>query len=140
MTNLKKLEAEGSDSDKVESIRFDLLVYPYNSATRFFKEFFFLRMEAQRWLMGYCDLELLMPLKELSDRTKILRTMLKVFFIPPTISRSSTKLVDNSHPTTKLVVALNVNHEEHLLRALADTGASSSITLKTYTPKDIIIS
>jgi hypothetical protein len=90
--------------------------------------------------MGYYDLELLMPLKELSDRTKMLRTMLKVFFIPPTISRSSTKLVDNSHPTTKLVVALNVNHEEHLLRALADTGASSSITLKTYTSKDIIIS
>jgi Aspartyl protease len=36
------------------------------------------------------------------------------------------------------VVALNVNHEEHVLRALADTGASSSIILKDYTSKDII--
>jgi hypothetical protein len=36
------------------------------------------------------------------------------------------------------VVALNVKHEEHVLRALADTGASSSIILEAYTSKDII--
>jgi hypothetical protein len=59
-------------------------------------------------------------------------------FIPPTISRSSTQLVENAHPTTELVVTLNVNHEEHVLRALADTGASSSIILKAYTSKDSI--
>jgi hypothetical protein len=35
------------------------------------------------------------------------------------------------------VVTLNVDHEEHVLRALADTGASSSIILKGYTSKDI---
>jgi hypothetical protein len=35
-------------------------------------------------------------------------------------------------------VTLNVNHEEHVLRALADTGASSSIILEAYTSKDII--
>jgi Retroviral aspartyl protease len=34
------------------------------------------------------------------------------------------------------VVTLNVNHEEHVLRALADTGASNSIILKDYTSKD----
>jgi hypothetical protein len=48
------------------------------------------------------------------------------------------KLVENSHPTTELVVTLNVNHEEHVLRALADTGASNSIILEAYTSKDII--
>jgi hypothetical protein len=32
-----------------------------------------------------------------------------------------------------LVVSLIVNNEEHLLRALADTGASSSIILEAYT-------
>jgi hypothetical protein len=36
------------------------------------------------------------------------------------------------------VVTLNVNHEEHVLRALADTGASSSIILEIYTSKDSI--
>ena len=34
------------------------------------------------------------------------------------------------------MVNLNVNHEEHVLRALADTGASSSIILASYTSKD----
>jgi hypothetical protein len=31
-----------------------------------------------------------------------------------------------------LVVSIIVNNEEHLLRALADTGASSSIILEAY--------
>jgi hypothetical protein len=53
-----------------------------------------------------------------------------------TISWPSIKLGKHSHPTTKLVVTLNVNHEEHVLSALADTGASSSIILKAYTSKD----
>jgi hypothetical protein len=40
MTKLKKLEAEGADSDKVESIRFEVLVDPSNRATQFSKEVF----------------------------------------------------------------------------------------------------
>jgi hypothetical protein len=79
MTKLKKLEAEGAYSDKVESIRFEFLVDPSNPATRFSKEFFVFKdgspEEYIRWLMSYCDLELLMPLNEPSDRTKMLRTM-----------------------------------------------------------------
>jgi hypothetical protein len=43
-----------------------------------------------------------------------------------------------SHPTTELVVSLIVNHEEHLLRALADTGASSIIILEAYTSAPFI--
>jgi hypothetical protein len=81
MTKLKKLEAKGAHSDKVESIRFEFLVGPSIPATRFSKEFFVFKVgspeEYIRWLMGYRDLELLMPLKEPSDRTKMLRTMLK---------------------------------------------------------------
>ena len=81
VTKLKKLEAEGVDSEKVESIRFEFLVDPSNPATRFSKEFFVFKdgspEEYIRWLMGYRDLELLMPLKEPSDRTKMLRTILK---------------------------------------------------------------
>jgi hypothetical protein len=52
VTKLKKLEAEGADSEKVESIRFEFLVDPSNPATRFSKEFFVLRMEAQRSTSG----------------------------------------------------------------------------------------
>jgi hypothetical protein len=49
---------------------------------------------------------------------------------------SKTKLAKSYHPTTnqstELVVSLIVKNEEHLLRALADTGASSSIILEAY--------
>jgi hypothetical protein len=48
-------------------------------------------------------------------------------------SSSNTKLAKSSHPTTELVVSLIVNNEEYVLRVLADTGASSSIILETYT-------
>jgi hypothetical protein len=58
--------------------------------------------------------------------------------LSPTICRTSIKEVKNIRPTTEFVVSLNVNHEEHVLRALADTGASSSIILEAYTSKDII--
>jgi hypothetical protein len=36
-------------------------------------------------------------------------------------------------PSTEFVVSLIVNNKEHLLRALADTGASSSSILEAYT-------
>jgi hypothetical protein len=75
------VEAEGADSDKVESIKFELLVDPSNPATRFSKDFVIFKdgnpEDYIRWLIGYRDLKLLMPLKEPSDRTKMLRTMLK---------------------------------------------------------------
>jgi hypothetical protein len=65
----------------VESIRFEFLVDPSNPVTRFSKEFFIFKdgnpEEYNRWLMGYCDLVMCMPLKEPSDRIKMLRTMLK---------------------------------------------------------------
>jgi hypothetical protein len=43
-----------------------------------------------------------------------------------------------SHPTTELVVSLIVNHEEYLLRAVADTVASSSISLEAFTTAPFI--
>jgi hypothetical protein len=39
---------------------------------------------------------------------------------------------------TELVVSLIVSNKEHLLRALADTGASSSIILVAYTSAPVI--
>jgi hypothetical protein len=48
-------------------------------------------------------------------------------------SSSKNNLAKSSHPTTELVMSLIVNNEAHLLRALADTGASTSIILEAYT-------
>ena len=42
------------------------------------------------------------------------------------------------HQTSELVASLKINHEEHFLRALADTGARSSITLENYILGNII--
>jgi len=78
---LKRLEADGSDTEKVESLRFEFLVDPSNPNTRFTKEFFIFKDQTTeeyiKWLMGYRDLELLMPLKEPLERTKMLCTLLK---------------------------------------------------------------
>jgi len=60
----------------VESVRFEFLVDPSNPNTRFTKEFFTFKdgtpEDYIKWLMGYRDLELLMPLKEPLERTKML--------------------------------------------------------------------
>jgi hypothetical protein len=56
-------------------------------------------------------------------------------------SSSKTKLAKSSQPTTpstQLVVILIVNHEEHLLRVLADTDANGSIILEAYTSASFI--
>jgi hypothetical protein len=50
----------------------------------------------------------------------------------------NTKLAKASHPAPELGVILNVNHEAHLLRGLADTGASSRIIFEAYTSKKFI--
>jgi hypothetical protein len=47
-------------------------------------------------------------------------------------------LAKSSHPTTDLVVSLIVNNDKHMLRVLADTDASSSITLEAYTSATFI--
>jgi hypothetical protein len=50
----------------------------------------------------------------------------------------SNKLAKTTHPTSELVVSLKINNKEYLLRALADSGASSSIILEDYTSKNLI--
>jgi hypothetical protein len=47
-------------------------------------------------------------------------------------SSSKTKLAKSSNPITELVVSLIVNNEEHMLIALADTGASIISILEAY--------
>jgi hypothetical protein len=57
-----------------------------------------------------------------------------------TLSIAELSLQNNliQQPSTELVVSLIVNNEEHLLRALADTVAISSIILEAYTSAPFI--
>jgi hypothetical protein len=61
-----------------------------------------------------------------------------VFTSSKHFSSGKTKLVKSSHPTTELVVSLIFNNDKHLLRALADTSASSSIILEANTSAPFI--
>jgi hypothetical protein len=67
--------------NKTEYIKFDFFVDPENPASRYSKEFFIFKdnlpEELIKWLMAYRDLEVMMPLKETSERTKMLWTLLK---------------------------------------------------------------
>jgi hypothetical protein len=49
-----------------------------------------------------------------------------------------TKLAKSSHTPTELVLSVIVNHEEYLLRAIADTGGISSIIPEVYTSDPFI--
>jgi hypothetical protein len=55
-------------------------------------------------------------------------------------SSSKNKLAKSSHPKpiNELVASLIVNNQEHLLRALVDTGDSRSIILEAYTSAPFI--
>ena len=52
--------------------------------------------------------------------------------LPNIFSPGTPKPGTNTAVTTELVVSLKANQEENVLRALADTGASSSIILGTF--------
>jgi hypothetical protein len=58
---------------------------------------------------------------------------------PNIFSPGTLKPGTNTSVTTELVVSLKANQEENVPRALADTGASSSIILWTFLSKDHII-
>jgi hypothetical protein len=58
---------------------------------------------------------------------------------PDILSPGTPKPGTNTSVTTELVLSPKANQEENILRALADTGASSSIILGTFLSKDHII-
>jgi hypothetical protein len=81
VSRAKKFETEGAEADKTEYTKFDFFVDPENPASCFSKEFLIFKdgcpEEWIKWLMDYRDLEVMMLLKETSERTKIFRTLLK---------------------------------------------------------------
>jgi hypothetical protein len=81
VSRAKKVETKGAEVDKTEYIKFDFFVDPENPASRYSKEFLIFKdgcpEEWIKWLLTYHDLEVMMPLKEASERTKMIRTLLK---------------------------------------------------------------
>jgi hypothetical protein len=78
----KKVKSELTEAEKTELITIDFFVDPENSATKFSKEFIIFNDGCPedwiKWLMGCRDLEMMMmPLREPSDKSKMLRTLLK---------------------------------------------------------------
>jgi hypothetical protein len=77
----KKVKSELTEADKTELIKFDFFVDPKNSATKFSKDFLIFKDGCPedwiKWLMGYCDLEAMMHLRETSDKSNMLQTLLK---------------------------------------------------------------
>jgi hypothetical protein len=63
-----------------------------------------------------------------------------LFIFSKTFCNIENKLAKLSHLTTKLVLSLIVNNDKHLLRALDDTGNSTSNNsiLETYTSAPFI--
>jgi hypothetical protein len=82
----KKAKSELTEADRTELITFDFFVDPENSGTKFSKEFLIFKDGCPedwiKWLMGYCRLELMMPLRKPSDKSKMLRTLFKGGDIP----------------------------------------------------------
>jgi hypothetical protein len=81
VSRAKKVETVGADVDKTEYIKFDFFIDPENPASRYSKEFLIFKDGCPekwiKWLMAYRDLEGMMPLKETSERTKMIRMLLK---------------------------------------------------------------
>jgi hypothetical protein len=81
VSRAKKVETEGAEVDKTEYIKFDFFVDPENPSSRYSKEFLIFKdscpEEWIKWLMEYRDLEVMIPLKETSEQTKMIRTLLK---------------------------------------------------------------
>jgi hypothetical protein len=80
----KKVETEGMEVDKKEYIKFDFFVDPENPVSWYSKEFLIFEdgcpEEWLKWLRGYSNLEVMMPLKETSEWTKMIWLLLKVIF------------------------------------------------------------
>jgi hypothetical protein len=79
---IEKVDGGGVlEADKTELIKFDFSVDPKIPASRYSKEVIIFKDEGlEDWsklLMGYRDIETIMPLKEPLGKTRMLRTLLK---------------------------------------------------------------
>ena len=81
VSKTKKAESDGMVLEKTEYIKFEFFVDPENPASCYSKEFLIFKDEFPeewiKWLMGHCNIEVMMPLREPGERAKMIRTLLK---------------------------------------------------------------
>ena len=78
---VKKGEKEMAESDKTETIKLEFFLDPENPATKYQRHFHVFKdghaEDWIKWLMGYREIERLMPMREPVDKTRMVRTLLK---------------------------------------------------------------
>jgi hypothetical protein len=83
---MKKMEqVDGSDAEKSEWIKLEFLMDPDNpaSASKYSRQFAIFKDGCRvpedwiKWVMAFHEIEILMPMKEPADKTRMFRTLLK---------------------------------------------------------------
>jgi hypothetical protein len=81
---VKKMDkVDGTDADKSEWIKLEFLMDPDNPAlgSKYSQQFAIFKDGSLedwiKWVMAFCEIENLMPMKEPADKTRIFRTLLK---------------------------------------------------------------
>jgi hypothetical protein len=84
VSKVKKVDKDdGPDTDKSESIKLEFLMDLDNSAldSKYSQQFAIFKYgcpeEWIKWVMAFCEIEKLMPMKEPADKTRMLQTFLK---------------------------------------------------------------
>ena len=74
-------KAEGAEVDKTEHIKLEFFMDSSNPASKYARHFVIFKDGCPedwiKWLMAFCEIENLIPLKEPADKTKMLRILLK---------------------------------------------------------------
>jgi hypothetical protein len=84
---VKKMDKfDGPDTDKSEWIKMEFLMDPDNPASKYSRQFFIFNdgfpEEWIKWVMAFLDVENLMPMKKLADKTRMFRTLFKGQALP----------------------------------------------------------
>jgi hypothetical protein len=79
--NKKMDKVDGPDADKSEWIKLEFFMDTDNPASKYSRQFAIFNdgfpEECIKWLMAFCDIEDLMPMKEPADKTRMFQTLLK---------------------------------------------------------------
>jgi hypothetical protein len=84
VSTVKKMDkVDGTDTDKSEWIKLEFLMDPDNPAwgSKYSRQFAIFKDGCPedwiKWVMAFCEIENLMPMKKSADKSRIFRTLLK---------------------------------------------------------------
>jgi hypothetical protein len=81
VSKAKKVETPDEAADKTEHIRLEFFMDPSNPASRYSRHFMIFKDGGAedwiKWLMGYREVENLIEIRELANKSKMIQTLLK---------------------------------------------------------------